>query len=165
MISGIYKITNPFGQAYIGQSMDVDRRFEQHRKCLSSNRHLNMSMKKHGIENHIFEILEECDIYSLRDRERCFLKYYKKKIILFNYSITYFTKEDFNVINEKIFLENVVHQKRETKRIKKESIQNGTTGVTVRIVRKVADLVTRERCKEIAENAVNKEYKKLIKNK
>jgi len=30
---------------------------------------------------------------------------------------------------------------------------------------KVIDLVGRKKCKEIAENAVNKEYKKLIKNK
>jgi len=30
---------------------------------------------------------------------------------------------------------------------------------------KVIDLIGRKKCKEIAENAVNKEYKKLIKNK
>lgn len=30
---------------------------------------------------------------------------------------------------------------------------------------KVIDLIGRKRCKEIAENAVNKEYKRLIKGK
>ena len=30
---------------------------------------------------------------------------------------------------------------------------------------KVIDLIGRKQCKEIAENAVNKEYKRLIKNK
>jgi len=57
---GIYKIINPFGKIYIGQSVNIEKRFKTY-KALSKNvigqTKLYRSLKKYGAENHKFEIL------------------------------------------------------------------------------------------------------------
>ena len=66
---GIYKITSPSGKIYIGQSVDIERRWRDHKND-SYHCKLRSSFIKHGFENHIFEILEECSIELLNERER-----------------------------------------------------------------------------------------------
>jgi len=68
---GIYKITNPSGKVYIGQSLDIEKRFNQYKylKCKGQTI-LYRSLKKHGVENHLFEKIEECDILELNKKER-----------------------------------------------------------------------------------------------
>jgi group I intron endonuclease len=69
---GIYKITSPSNKIYIGQSINIDKRWEQYKKYPSSykgQRMLFNSIQKYGIENHIFEIVEECIIEILDERE------------------------------------------------------------------------------------------------
>ena len=73
---GIYKITNlKNGKIYIGQSIDVKRRFWDHR-CASheGNRHLQFALKKYGKESFKYEILEECAAADLDERERYWIK-------------------------------------------------------------------------------------------
>src|SRR5574343_205909 len=73
---GIYKITSPSGKIYIGQSNDIERRFYCYsviNNCDNQIR-LKRSLLKYKPENHIFEIIEECSIESLNERER----YWKK---------------------------------------------------------------------------------------
>lgn len=69
-ITGIYRITNPKGKIYIGQSINIKRRFNSYKKlrCKSQPKIYN-SLKKYGSENHIFEIIEECNVNMLCDRE------------------------------------------------------------------------------------------------
>ncbi len=86
-ICGVYKITNPKGECYIGQSFDIIKRFENHKKYLSSNAHLSLSLKKYGAENHTFEILEECIPVNLYERENYYISIYKESNILFNFTI------------------------------------------------------------------------------
>ena len=60
---GIYKITSPRGKVYIGQSRCVRSRFtayERVHQSIKSQVRLYSSLKKYGIGNHIFEIIEEC---------------------------------------------------------------------------------------------------------
>lgn len=69
---GIYKITSPSGKIYIGQSTDIERRFYCYsviNNCDNQIR-LKRSLLKYKPENHIFEIIEECSIESLNERER-----------------------------------------------------------------------------------------------
>ena len=67
---GIYKITNPKGKIYIGQSIDIERRFKEYKKLqCSQSRKLYYSFKKYGWEQHKFEIIEECPIDILNERE------------------------------------------------------------------------------------------------
>jgi group I intron endonuclease len=69
---GIYKITSPTGKTYIGQSTNIDWRWEQYNKYPASfkgQRRLYNSITKHGVDNHIFEIVEECEVEQLDERE------------------------------------------------------------------------------------------------
>jgi len=62
MIIGIYKITNPSGAVYIGQSWNITKRFATYRrndKYVASQVLLFRSLQKYGVENHIFEIIHE----------------------------------------------------------------------------------------------------------
>lgn len=75
---GIYKITNPNGKVYIGQSINIHNRFKQYRfisNSISQTR-LHNSFNKHGIKNHIFEVVEECEEVLLNDRERYWQEFY-----------------------------------------------------------------------------------------
>jgi group I intron endonuclease len=72
---GIYKITNPIGKIYIGQSIDIKKRFNAYKKLRCKNQpKIYNSFVKYGVENHIFEILEELDVQSLNKRERFWQK-------------------------------------------------------------------------------------------
>jgi group I intron endonuclease len=74
---GIYKITSPLGYIYIGQSIDIDLRFCVYKKlkCKSQLRIYN-SFIKYGVDNHIFEIIEECSFDLLNERERYWQDFY-----------------------------------------------------------------------------------------
>ena len=76
---GIYKITNPKGRVYIGQSSDIEKRWIQYKYCDKScvGQKLYNSIKKYGIEAHTKEILEECEVGELMSKE----VYYKKLIL------------------------------------------------------------------------------------
>ena len=73
---GIYKITNTINHKfYIGQSNNINRRFSEHKnlnheKCPS----LLAAYKKYGVENFTFEVLEECKIEELDDREMYYIE-------------------------------------------------------------------------------------------
>jgi group I intron endonuclease len=67
---GIYKITNPNGRIYIGQTTNHKVRWGKYRKLHCKDQpSLYKSLKKHGPENHIFEFIEECNVESLDERE------------------------------------------------------------------------------------------------
>lgn len=74
---GIYKIINPKSKIYIGQSIDIEKRFKTYSSlsCPSQIKLLN-SFKKYGVDNHIFEIIEECDLDNLNERERYWQDFY-----------------------------------------------------------------------------------------
>ena len=69
--TGIYKITNPRGQVYVGQSINIERRFKEYKRLAkrSAGRKLLNSLKGFGVENHTFEIIEECTNELLHSRE------------------------------------------------------------------------------------------------
>ena len=59
MKTGIYKIVSPDGSVYIGQSVDMEKRFAQHRRNRSKDySKLKSSFNYYGPYNHRFEILE-----------------------------------------------------------------------------------------------------------
>lgn len=73
---GIYKITNLItGGCYIGKSKDINRRWIEHRTPKAGgNDLLHNDMKKYGIDNFVFEVLEECEQSKLLERELYFIK-------------------------------------------------------------------------------------------
>ena len=78
-ISGVYKITNTVtGDCYIGSSKDVKQRWAAH-KCPSSlkrfpNNQLYQDMRKYGVDNFDFQILEEVEESFLKEMEQQFIE-------------------------------------------------------------------------------------------
>jgi group I intron endonuclease len=77
-IVGIYKITNPKGKIYIGQSVNISKRFSkyQHIRLQDQQPRLYNSIKKYGFQNHIFEIVEECLVAFLDEKELYWGEYF-----------------------------------------------------------------------------------------
>lgn len=76
---GIYKITNPKGKIYIGQSRNIEHRLNDYinvSEWLKEQRKIYNSLKKYGSECHVFEILEECSEDILNEREIYWIKYF-----------------------------------------------------------------------------------------
>ena len=70
-VCGIYKITNPNGKIYIGQSRNIRVRMKSYLNITCKQQTiLYSSLLKYGYENHFFEILEECELENLNNRER-----------------------------------------------------------------------------------------------
>jgi len=71
MTCGIYSITAPDGRKYIGQSVDIERRWKDHKTNPKQTPKLIESFCAYGFEQHKFEILEEClgdNLLSLESR-------------------------------------------------------------------------------------------------
>ena len=79
---GIYKITNPNGKVYIGQSVNIKNRKYQHKN--RSKTHIGTklfnSYQKYGFQNHIFETIEECSVEQLNEREIYWKQYYLNEV-------------------------------------------------------------------------------------
>lgn len=76
---GIYKITNLINNyCYIGQSVDIKTRWNHHKNYSKKYSHypLYEAFRKYGIENFSFEIIEECPINELNEKEIYWIKFY-----------------------------------------------------------------------------------------
>ncbi|MDP3987222.1 MAG: NUMOD3 domain-containing DNA-binding protein [Nanoarchaeota archaeon] len=75
MTCGIYKILNmKDGKVYVGKSKNIEMRWNQHKSKLKKglnrpNNHLQSSWNKYGEENFQFEIIEECKMEELKEKE------------------------------------------------------------------------------------------------
>ena len=80
---GIYQITNTInGKCYIGQSDNIQARWRKHRTVpFNSNSRcynypLYRAIRKYGLENFTFTILEECELDELEEKEIFYIKQY-----------------------------------------------------------------------------------------
>lgn len=73
---GIYKITNvKNNKIYVGQSNDIYRRFYEHQtKGESSRIPVDVAIQKYGKDSFIYEVLEECDITELNQKETFWIR-------------------------------------------------------------------------------------------
>lgn len=74
---GIYKITSPTGKIYIGQSINIKKRFLKYKTidCKNQSR-LYKSFIKYGVLNHSLEVIEQCEISELNNMERYWQDFY-----------------------------------------------------------------------------------------
>ena len=83
--SGIYKITRmKTGEIYVGKSTDVKKRWSEHSKTaygVGTIAHsiLHTTIRKDGIENFTFELLEEVPKDKLTEREKYWINFYDSK--------------------------------------------------------------------------------------
>lgn len=83
VVCGIYKITNQETQeAYIGQSVDVSKRWKDHIKCglgidTPAGNKLYKAMQEYGVWKFSWELLEECPKDELNAKEKFYISLYK----------------------------------------------------------------------------------------
>lgn len=72
---GIYKITKKEnGKSYIGQSNDIERRFSEHKTKIDIP--IEIAIKKYGADAFDFEVIEECPLDKLDEREKYWITFY-----------------------------------------------------------------------------------------
>ena len=94
-MKGIYKITSPSGRVYIGQSINIERRFRYYKSiaCKEQIKIYN-SLLKYGVDAHIFEVLELCETEELNNRERHYQDLYDS--VANGLNLLYVKSEHFN---------------------------------------------------------------------
>ena len=75
-VRGIYKVTNKInGKVYIGQSVDIGRRWRQHMTA-EDDIYFHKAIQKYGVENFEWEVIEQCKKSELDEREIYWIEYY-----------------------------------------------------------------------------------------
>jgi group I intron endonuclease len=148
-VIGIYKITNPKGKIYIGQSINVKYRFDTYRrlgKDVSNSPKLYRSLLKYGYVNHKFELIEECYIELLNDRERFYQDLYNVVSDGLNCILTKTNTKSGkgNPISEK--------QKKQISKVHKGKILSEETKEKIKIARS-KQVITEEHKRKISENS------------
>lgn len=80
---GIYKFTNVAnGNSYIGQSRNIENRKKKHLQFAFNpnapdyDSVFHRAIRKYGVENFEFEVLEECNCKDLNDKEKYYIEQY-----------------------------------------------------------------------------------------
>lgn len=80
---GIYKIQNLIdGNVYIGQSVNIEKRWKQEKQrafretTSEYNYPLSKAFRKYGLENFSFEVIEECEREELNKKEIYWISFY-----------------------------------------------------------------------------------------
>lgn len=81
---GIYKIINQINnKIYVGQSQNIEKRWNRHHNGPFNpndeqyNCPLYRAIRKYGLDNFSFEIIEECSVEQLNEKEKYWIAYYK----------------------------------------------------------------------------------------
>lgn len=92
---GIYKITNLVnGKSYVGQSIDIEHRFDEHKRVAfketnkSYDYPLYKSMRKYGLQSFSFDVIEICDEMDLDEKEIFYISYFNSHIHQNGYNLT-----------------------------------------------------------------------------
>lgn len=82
---GIYKIENKInGKIYIGQSVDIKKRWSRHKRSakneLEEKYPIHYAILKYGLDNFSFDVVEECDVSVIDERELYYISFYDSMI-------------------------------------------------------------------------------------
>jgi group I intron endonuclease len=95
MKTGIYSITNLVNnKKYVGKSISIHNKFYQHKTHLRRNEHVNTYLQhawnKYKEENFVFEVLEECSLEQLQEKEIYWINFYQ----------CLYTDKGYNLVDE-----------------------------------------------------------------
>lgn len=83
MAVGIYYFKNKInGKYYVGQSVNLGRRYSRHKRFSNKEQHpssetkLYRAFRKYGFDNFEYKILEECERDELNEREKFYIEKY-----------------------------------------------------------------------------------------
>lgn len=97
---GIYKIVNLInGKVYIGQSISIERRWAEHRTS-KGNYYIDKAIKKYGINNFEFCVIEECLPERLNELETKYINEYKSLSTESGYNISRGGKGNFRTTDK-----------------------------------------------------------------
>ena len=88
--TGIYKITQiSTNQCYIGQARDIKERLREHMKCglgidTPAGNKLYKAMIENSLDDFIFEMIEECNISDLNEKEKYYIDLFQSYDYGFN---------------------------------------------------------------------------------
>lgn len=91
VVCGVYKLTNQLTkECYIGQSKNCAKRLSEHLRCAcgasaaSKSNALYDAMRRDGISNFSFELLEKCEPEDLDEKEAFFISLYSADTLGYN---------------------------------------------------------------------------------
>ena len=89
MTVGIYIIKNIVNnKCYIGQSQNIETRIREHKYLLRNNKYGNLKIQnawnKYGEDNFVFEVIEECSIDELDEKEIFYIQEYDSHVNGYN---------------------------------------------------------------------------------
>lgn len=113
---GIYKITNLINQkSYIGQSIHIERRWQEHCRPSASSI-IAKAIRKYSQENFSFEVLEECDINELNQKEAYYIAFFNT-VVPYGYNVEELSEEDSKTsftVYDKTTLELIINDIKES---------------------------------------------------
>lgn len=173
---GIYCFTNNINnKKYVGQSKQLERRYYLHlRDSLSKTKSendtslLHAAIRKYGIENFTYEILEECEIEELNDKEKYWIEQLHSYVLEGGYNLTkggnnflrdfyYFTSEELlHYWNDEHLTVTAIYKKYGStgQRIREQLIELGISPEEI-------EQRTYEKRKEIVQKGIPKRQKKI----
>ena len=108
---GIYKITNlKNGKIYIGQSIHIERRWQEHCRE-SAHSVISDAIKKEGKDNFKFEVIKECKQSELDELEQYYIHYYNCTLPYgYNVMDTVESHQTSYIFNSKETIDNIINQ-------------------------------------------------------
>ena len=164
----IYRMISPSYRIYIGQTISLyNRRYKYKHNLCKKQPQIYNSIEKYGFENHNFEIIEECDINLLNEREIHWKQYYLN-INNDNWSMMLFCKLNdgsggsFSEESKRKMSISHIGKKRSEESKKKQSNTQKGASRPISEERQLKIKIYKEENKEIIKNN-KKNYNKLYK--
>lgn len=109
---GIYRITNKQnGKSYIGQATNIERRIAEHKQTRTQT--IDNYINVLGVDNFDFEIIEECPLEELDEKEEYYIKAYNTQKDGYNIQNGGFNNSTGEGNGRSKLTEDIVYQMRE----------------------------------------------------
>lgn len=96
----------PTNKVYVGSSMQGHRRVFSHTreldKCRHSNDYLQKAWNKHGADNFVWHVVEECDIADLLTREQWWIEFLRATDERYGFNLCYPDRDEREIFQSEL---------------------------------------------------------------